>query len=139
MPNQLHLKNVPCFNKLQQDVNHLKHTMTSLTSSIHSVLTKLLVGLDESHKELFEVVNLDGTSQTCDDPPNYPLQVTGATGQLFQGSVPIICGGVTETKFTDYCQCHTFIGGAWVEVQLVNFIEGAWSGDSAEWRQATDV
>jgi len=80
-------------------------------------LTKLLVGLGSMNSRLVEVVNLDGSGNVCRDLPRYPLENYAATGQLINGTVPMICGGVKSTaKLYNYCDCYALIDGAWVEV-----------------------
>ena len=93
-----------------------------------TVLTKLLVGLGRKNLDSFEVANLEGTSMVCDDPPSYPLQGAGATGQLINGKVPMVCGGVTELdrEYVNHCECHSLIDGVWKEVQLIVQIDRHW-------------
>ena len=65
-----------------------------------------------------EVVNLDESDPDliCENLPDFPLKVEGASGQLLDG-IPIICGGATVTlKWTDYCACYALTNGSWVQV-----------------------
>ena len=57
-----------------------------------------------------EVINLDESNPdlTCDNLPDFPFTLQGATGQVFQGSKPIICGGVTNQ-----CDCYSLEDGMW--------------------------
>ena len=83
-----------------------------------SGMTKLLVGLGVTDLDSVEVVNLEG--QYCQDLPNYPIKVAGSTGQLLNGSVPMICGGVTEgVRFINRCRCYALVDQKWVEVSQI--------------------
>ena len=48
----------------------------------------------------------------CDDLPDLRYGVEGATGQLFAGKTPIICGG-----YPNNCGCQEFENDAWVVTQ----------------------
>jgi hypothetical protein len=66
-------------------------------------LTKLLVatGTEQSFFQSIEVLNLDASnpSLVCDNLPVLPVGLAAGTGQLFQGTTPIICGGATRNCF----------------------------------------
>ena len=80
-------------------------------------LTKLLVGLGGTDLDSVEVVNLDGTGQICSNLPDYPIKNSGAVGHLINGSVPMICGGVTGGEnFYNHCECYALVDGSWIEV-----------------------
>ena len=84
---------------------------------IFSGMTKILVGLGIKNVDAVEVVNLDESGQICNNLPDYPFENAAATGQLIRGSIPMICGGVTETKaYYDHCECFALINGIWEEV-----------------------
>jgi hypothetical protein len=61
-----------------------------------------------------EIVNLDETDPDliCDPLPPLPVAVAGAIGQLMQGAIPVICGGLTNTGHS--CDCNGFENGAWI-------------------------
>ena len=85
-----------------------------------SGLTKLLVATGNENLFLssVEVVNLDESDPDliCDNLPDFPLNVVGASGQLLDGT-PIICGGAAQTlKWTDSCACYALTNGSWVQV-----------------------
>ena len=63
-----------------------------------------------------EVVNLDETNPnvTCKNLPDMPLGLWGATGQLFQGKTPIICGGGNGADYRS--DCHSFENGTWNQI-----------------------
>ena len=79
------------------------------------VMSKLLV----TSRSNISVINLDETQSdlVCDDLPPFPITTVGATGKLFQGQTPIICGGYQE----DYlCDCHALTDGAWTSIESLN-------------------
>ncbi len=57
-------------------------------------MTKLLVATGNYLKSV-EIINLDPEKPklVCDDLPDLPLGLEGATGNLFEDEIPIICGG----------------------------------------------
>jgi hypothetical protein len=75
---------------------------------IFSELSKLLVATGKSFSKSIEVVNLDASKPNlvCDNLPGFPVGVEGGTGQLFQGTTPIICGGARPNRFVDSCDCY---------------------------------
>ena len=62
------------------------------------------------------VVNLDETQPdlVCDDLPPLPSVTYGATGKLFQGQTPIICGGYYPFEY--YCDCYALANGSWANI-----------------------
>jgi hypothetical protein len=78
-------------------------------------MTKLLVASGDGFLDSVEVVNLDelNPGMTCDNLQNLPFGIEGATGQLFQGQRPIICGGY---KSSELCDCFELKGGSWVSI-----------------------
>jgi hypothetical protein len=80
-----------------------------------SEMTKLLVAAGNTHDYLksVEVVNLDESNPalTCDNLPDLPIGLDGATGALFQGTTPIICGGYNFGYY--YCDCYALQNGSW--------------------------
>jgi len=81
-------------------------------------MTKLLVASGEGYLDSVEVVNLDefNPGLTCDNLQNLPYGIAGATGQLFQGERPIICGGYKISRWVDSCDCFELKGGSWVSI-----------------------
>ena len=70
-----------------------------------------------------EVINLEDSDQICSFLPDYPFKNVGATGQLINGSFPMICGGVTLTdELINHCECFALINGEWTEVHCKNYI-----------------
>ena len=69
-------------------------------------LTKLLVATGFGFKSV-EVVNLDENTPNlvCDNLPDLPFVLEGLTGQLYQGSKPILCGG--NDLNADSCDCYS--------------------------------
>ena len=81
-------------------------------------MTKLMVASGFSQKSV-EVVNLDYTNPDliCNNIPDLPFVLYGATGQLYKGSTPIICGGFVSLF---QCECHQFLNGAWSPISSLN-------------------
>jgi len=77
-----------------------------------SGMTKLLVGTGSNAKSNVEVINLDKDDPflICEDLTKFPLviDVLGATGQLLNGNIPIICGGTRNE-----CDCYTYQSNSW--------------------------
>ena len=79
-------------------------------------MTKLLVatgrGPNGVSKRSVEVVNLDQSrpNMTCENLPDFPLQLETATGQLFRGTTPILCGGSNGVL---YKNCFALENGNW--------------------------
>ena len=82
-------------------------------------MTKLLVASGRGYLASVEIINLDESSpeQTCNSLPDLPFGLEGSTGQLYQGSRPIICGGgMISTSWSDYCDCYEYEGGKWKSI-----------------------
>jgi hypothetical protein len=86
-------------------------------------LTKLLVYHSDGLSNSFEIVNLDETNPdlSCDNLPSFAVSVSTATGKLYQGTTPIICGGF---KSTYRCECQSFKNGAWQPEASLNTCRG---------------
>ena len=83
----------------------------------------MATGYSSSFLSSIEVVNIDESEPDliCDDLPNFPFEVVGATGQLLDGE-PVICGGVVDTlKWSDSCACYTLKNGSWIQVGWLDF------------------
>ena len=83
-------------------------------------LTKMLVatGNEPGFLKSIEVVNLDAskTNLVCDNLPDFPVGLVGGTGQLFQGTTPIICGGANPNRWSDSCDCYALKNGGWNKI-----------------------
>ena len=68
-----------------------------------------------SHKKSVEVINLDGSNPglICDNLPELPIGIQGATGQLVQGEIPIICGNEVFSRTDGSCDCFSLKDGQW--------------------------
>jgi len=53
----------------------------------------------------------------CDNLPEYPVGLQGGTGQLFNKSTPIICGGYSRT---DLCDCYALQNQSWTKISSLN-------------------
>ena len=78
-------------------------------------MTKLLVAYGYSgDQNTVEIVNLDPSHPEliCDNLPNLPENRHAATGQLYKGTLPTVCGGygIGAGYFSD---CHQFQNGTW--------------------------
>ena len=75
-------------------------------------MTKLLVATGSNANSNVEVINLDKDNPylICEDLPNFPVSrdILGATGQLLNGNIPIICGGTRSE-----CDCYAFENSSW--------------------------
>ncbi len=86
-------------------------------------LTKLLVatGYEGGGPGLasVEVVNLDNsnTDLICENLLDFPFGIQGATGQLYNRKLPIICGG---TDGSSHCECYSLKDGAWQSILSLN-------------------
>ncbi len=84
-------------------------------------MTKLLVatGYGNDYLASVEIVNLDESNPDyiCDNLPKFPIAVTFATGQLYNRTQPIICGGYGSSF---HCECHSLKDGAWQSIQSLN-------------------
>jgi len=58
-----------------------------------------------------EVIDLEDPTKTCADLPDLPTGLKGPTGQLFNKTIPIVCGGIEVDHSKDYCDCYSFIRG----------------------------
>ena len=54
-----------------------------------------------------EIVTLGSSSETCTDPPDYPLAMRGAHGTFHAGNV-IICGGYDPATTAANTICRKF-------------------------------
>jgi len=79
------------------------------------MMTKVLVASGLPYVKSVEIINLDGNNQNknCDDLPDLPLGMWGATGKLFKRKTPIICGGKDNSQYSAHCKCQAFQNGSW--------------------------
>jgi hypothetical protein len=78
-------------------------------------MTKLLVASGKHSPKSVEIINLDekNASLVCDDLPDLLVGVEGATGQLFNGKIPIICGGLNPVTSETNCSCQALQRNSW--------------------------
>ena len=88
-------------------------------------MSKLLVGTGAYNLKSVEIVNLDQSTSDifCENLPDLPIDLFGASGFLLRGSVPIICGGSYEGKVQ--CDCHAYENGVWNTISSLNECRGA--------------
>jgi hypothetical protein len=89
-----------------------------LITDLFTALTKMLVATGYGFLKSIEVVNLDASKPNlvCDNLPDFPVGLEGGTGQLFQGTTPIICGGARPNRFVDSCDCYALKNGGWNKI-----------------------
>jgi hypothetical protein len=82
-------------------------------------LTKILV----YHSVRSEIINLDQSNPNliCDNLSNVPLSAGQATGHLYKGTTPIICGGYNGMYL---CECFSFKNGTWMPEAPLNTCRG---------------
>jgi hypothetical protein len=83
-----------------------------LIALIFSDFHKLLVATGRKGAlRSVEVINLDESKpdETCENIPDLPNGLKGPTGQLFNKTMPIICGGVEVELGKDLCECFAFV------------------------------
>ncbi len=56
-----------------------------------------------------EVIDLSDPSVTCNNLPDLPNGLKGPTGQLFNKTLPILCGGVEFDRSKDLCECFAYV------------------------------
>ncbi len=90
---------------------------------IFTELTKLLVATGYDFLKTVEVINLDpaNPSLVCDNLPEFPLGLHGATGQLFNKKTPIVCGGYNGN---DLCDCYALQSQIWTKISSLNQCRG---------------
>ncbi len=78
-------------------------------------MTKLLVFSGYNLHKSVEVINLDESkpAKTCDNLPDIPLGVRGASGVLFNKSEPMYCGGSNGTTL---CNCYVLREHEWQSI-----------------------
>jgi len=82
-------------------------------------MSKLLVGTGYSFVNTVQIINLDQSDPDllCDRLPDLPHGMQSATGQLYNGITPTICGGY-------YCECNQFVNGTWNLIASMNECKG---------------
>jgi len=82
----------------------------SVDKSFQQGFSKLLVATGRKGTlTSVEVLNLEDPAQTCENLPDLPSGLKGPTGQLFNKTTPIICGGVELEASKDLCECFAFV------------------------------
>ncbi len=81
-------------------------------------MTKLLIASGVDCLTSVEVVNLNESNPDliCNNLQDLPEGIQGATGQLFQGNRPIMCGGVKAERYLDSCDCFELKSGRWASI-----------------------
>ncbi len=76
-------------------------------------------GIYGGYLSTVEVINLDPANPglVCDNLPEFPLGLYGATGQLFNKETPIICGGWNGTYS---CDCYAPQNQSWTKISSLN-------------------
>jgi len=59
-----------------------------------------------------QIVNLSNDTSTCNNFPDYPLAMRGATGAIVSGH-PIICGGRSKESIHSECYHHSKATNSW--------------------------
>jgi hypothetical protein len=114
-------QNLQCMLKFEK-TNMLHFILELLCLFFFTELTKLLVanGVNDSDYSItVEVINLDPSNPglVCDNLPEFPVGLTGATGQLFNKKTPIICGGYNPAYF---CDCYALQNQSWTKISSLN-------------------
>jgi N-acetylneuraminic acid mutarotase len=77
----------------------------------------------QSYLKTVEVINLDPANPglVCDKLPEFPVYLKGCTGQLFNKSTPMICGG-----WNGYysCDCYALQNQSWTKISSLNQCRG---------------
>ncbi len=58
-----------------------------------------------------EIINLEDPNKICNDLPDLPHGLKGPTGQLFNRTLPIVCGAIELDPTEDSCECYSFVKG----------------------------
>ena len=75
--------------------------------------TKLLIGTGNNNSRQLnniEIIDLETSSTSCQDLPNFPRSVQNAIGGLIFDKHPIICGGFDNTISRS---CSSYKNGVW--------------------------
>jgi hypothetical protein len=86
-------------------------------------MSKLLVGTGGLNAKTVQIINLDQSDPDllCDRLPDLPHGMQTATGQLYSGISPTICGGY-NAKYI--CECNQFVNGTWNLIASMNECKG---------------
>jgi hypothetical protein len=83
-------------------------------------MTKLMVATSDSRSVTVEVINFDDSrpNVTCQNLPNLPVGLGGATGIFFNRTTPVICGRQTDYgEFPYVCQCFKLQSRVWTSIE----------------------
>ncbi len=85
-----------------------------------------------------EVINLDPANPglVCDNLPEFPVGLHGATGQLFNKSTPIICGGYNGT---DSCDSYALQNQSWTKTSSLNHCRRYLASALVSFKQTEEV
>jgi hypothetical protein len=89
-------------------------------------MSKLLVGTGGLNAKTVQIINLDQSDPDllCDRLPDLPHGMQSATGQLYNGITPTICGGY----YADFiCECNQFVNGTWNLIASMNECKGSFA------------
>ncbi len=89
-------------------------------------MSKLLVGTGYSYVNTVQIINLDQSDPDliCDRLPDLPNGIQAATGQLYNGTTPTVCGGYSGSYL---CECHQFVNGTWNLIASMNECKGSFA------------
>ena len=80
-----------------------------------------------------EVVDLNSTKTTCKSLPDYPLNLRGSFGDLIDGQIPLVCGGMVS-------YCFKYTKGTWETTFPMNQARRHFAGmPSSPFRNASHV
>lgn len=103
----------------------------SIDGSLQQQLSKILVATGRKGAlTSVEIINLDASKPDliCDNLPDLPNGLKGPTGQFFNKSIPVICGGIPLGD-KDLCECFAFVR----DQGILEEIDGNATLPSGEW------
>ena len=68
--------------------------------------------------DTIEIIDLETSSSTCSNLPNYPLEILHTFGSLNSHGLPLICGGFNRSLATD--ECYVYDQGRWNSFHSLN-------------------
>jgi hypothetical protein len=83
--------------------------------------SKLIIcGGNDPFIDTCEVINLESSTSTCKNPPNFPAKVFKAIGGLGFKENPIICGGIQDNNSSN--RCYTLENNEWISTVSMNSV-----------------
>jgi hypothetical protein len=80
--------------------------------------------------DTFEVIDMSGHPQTCDDLPIFPVKGFCQTGGLYNQTTPLVCGG-TDAVAVFRSDCYSLKDNMWNQVnQFLKVIVGCILGNN---------